>query len=143
MTGAWLPDPDTDYGRRVRERLESDVVIWYTSVGRDGTPQPNPVWFLLEEDGILVYNRPRAARVAHARARGRVALHFDSNGTGGNSVIFTGTAEVVEGAPTPDRHPAYVARYSARMERVSGSLEKFGRDYPVLLRVTPERTRGF
>lgn len=140
---AWLPDADSGFGQRVRRRLESEVVAWYTSVGRDGTPQPNPVWFVEEAGGILVYNRPRAARVLHARAGGRVALHFNSGADGNDIVVITGTPEVVEGAPPPDRHPGYVAKYGPRMERVSGSLEKFGRDYPVLIRVRPDRTRGF
>ncbi len=140
---AWLPAEETEFGQRVRARLESEPVAWYTSVGRDGTPQPNPVWFLVQEDAILVYNRPRAARVQHARGGGRVALHLNSGANGNDIVVITGTAEVVDGAPTPDQHPAYVAKYRARMERVSGSLEKFGREYPVLIRVRPDRTRGF
>lgn len=140
---SWLPEPESEHGQRVRRRLAAEVVIWYTSVGRDGTPQPNPVWFLADEDGFLIYNRPRAARVHHARAGGRVALNFDTNGTGGDIVVFTGTAGIVDGAPPADDNAAYVDKYRARMERVSGSLAKFGRDYPVLIRVRPERTRGF
>ena len=41
-----LPDAGTPFGDRVRERLVDEQVIWLTTVGADGTPQPNPVWFL-------------------------------------------------------------------------------------------------
>ena|SRR5581483_6605126 len=143
MDAPWLPPAGSDYGRRVRRRLEDEVVIWYTSTGRDGAPAPNPVWFLPVEPGILVYNRPDAARVRHARSRGQVALHFNSNASGGDIVVFNGIAEVDESAPLPDLHAAYVEKYRARMERVSGSLEKFSESYPVAIVVRPERTRGF
>jgi len=33
------------YGERVRRRLTGEMTIWLTRVGRDGTPQPNPVGF--------------------------------------------------------------------------------------------------
>jgi PPOX class probable F420-dependent enzyme len=143
MDADWLPAPDTDHGRRVRQRLDGEVVIWYTSVSRDGTPQPNPVWFLPDAGGILVYNRPDAARVQHARQGGRVALHFDGDGKGGNIVVFTGAAEVVDSVPAPDQNAAYVAKYGARMERVSGSLAEFAKNYPAAILVRPDTTRGF
>ena len=31
-------------------------MAWMTTVGDDGTPQPNPVWFLWDEDGFLVFS---------------------------------------------------------------------------------------
>jgi len=40
-----LPDPTTPFGERVARRLREEPVIWFTSTSRDGTPQPNPVWF--------------------------------------------------------------------------------------------------
>ena len=33
------------YGERVRRRLTGEMTIWLTTVGRDGTPQPNPAGF--------------------------------------------------------------------------------------------------
>jgi hypothetical protein len=43
-----LPDPETPFGEKVARRLRTEMVIWFTTVGADGTPQPNPVWFLAE-----------------------------------------------------------------------------------------------
>jgi len=137
-----LPDASTPFGDRVRRRLRDDVVVWLTTVGRDGTPQPNPVWFLWDGDTVLVYNRPDARRLQHVRTRPRVSLSFDSD-QGGNVVVITGRAELVEGEPPPDRVREYVAKYDRRMVGVSGSHEAFGRAYPVALRITPLTVRGF
>ena len=139
---ALLAEARPDYAERVRTRLREGIAAWFTTVGADGTPQPNPIWFLWEEgDEILVYNRPTAARLKHLELRPRAAFHLDGNGTGGDIAVLTGHAWRTE-APPPHEVEAYVAKYRARMERVSGSLEAFSRAYPVAVRFRPDRLRG-
>lgn len=138
-----LPDPATPFGARVRERLTAERVIWFTTVGADGTPQPNPVWFVWQDDGLLVFNRPDAKRLAHIEARPQVSLHFDGDGQGGDVVIFTGTAHRVQHHPRPHELPEYVAKYGEAMTRISGDTESFGADYSVAARIDVARVRGF
>lgn len=38
-------DRSSEFGARVLRRLEEDEIIWLTTGGKDGAPQPNPVWF--------------------------------------------------------------------------------------------------
>ena len=139
-----VPPADTAYGARVRDRLTHDVAIWLTTVGRDGTPQPNPVWFLWDGDeSLLVYNRRNANRLAHLRHSPRLTLHLNSNEHGGDIVVLTGTATVDESVPPPHGNAAYRTKYEASMTRVSGSPEEFSEQYPVPLRITIEKVRGF
>jgi PPOX class probable F420-dependent enzyme len=138
-----LPSADTAFGRRVRERLRDEQVIWLITTGADGTPQPNPVWYVWEEPGsVLIFNRPDAHRLQHVAARPQVSLHFDGNGKGGDVVVLAGSAQRVDEAGA-DQHAAYVAKYDAAMARVSGSAGEFASAYPVPLRVTIGRVRGF
>ena len=44
-----LPDTTTPFGRQVARRLQEEPIGWLTTVGADGTPQPNPVWFFWME----------------------------------------------------------------------------------------------
>ena len=143
MTDHLLPDPATGFGERVRQRLRDEQVAWFTTVGADGTPQPNPVWFLWDEPGLLVYNRPDANRLTHLRARPRVSLHLDGDGHGGNIVVLTGHAQVLDGYRLPHELPGYLEKYREAMIRVSGSPEAFSQAYPVPVRVEVTRVRGF
>jgi PPOX class probable F420-dependent enzyme len=136
--------PGGAFGERVTQRLRESYAIWLTTVGSDGTPQPNPVWFLWDgSDSILVYNRADAHRLAHIDANPRIALHLDGNGRGGDIVVIAATAERAPELPAPHENPDYVAKYGDGMSRVSGSLEHFSVDYGVPLRITIRRIRGF
>lgn len=137
-----FPDPSTTAGKRVRERLTEEIVLWLTTVGADGTPQPNPVWFLWEgERSILVYNRANANRVTHVKHRPRVSLNFDGNGRGGDIIVLTGDAELLEGFPPANENKPYADKYAEQISRTFGDADNFASRYPVAMRIHLTRVR--
>jgi PPOX class probable F420-dependent enzyme len=156
MTGTHaLPDPETDFGRTVRTRLREEPIIWLTTVAPSGTPQPNPVWFLWQEDqpdtdwwgdgSFLIYHDNTAARLRTLAERPRVALHFNSTEGGGGITVFTGTIEILEGHPPAHQVPAYAAKYSPRIEAMGADrrLADFMAKYSIVTRIRPDKVRGF
>jgi len=143
MVADILPDSGSEFGARVRKRLAEEQVIWLTTTGGDGTPQPNPVWFLWEGPAtMLIYNRSEAHRLGHLAARPRVSLHLDGDGRGGNIVVLGGRAERVSDVQPSDENQGYQAKYGDAMVRISGSLGAFAAAYPVAIRVHIDRVRG-
>lgn len=138
-----LPDPESPFGKAVHERLAGEPVIWLTTVGKDGTPQPNPVWFLHDDGEIVVYNLPSANRLVHIRERPQVALNLNSDANGGSVVVITGVARPAPDELPPDQNPAYAAKYGGPMAGVSGSAEKFAQTYHVAMRIDITKVRGF
>lgn len=138
-----LPEAGTPFGDRVRQRLSDARVIWFTSTGADGTPQPNPVWFLWDGgDSVLVYNLPDAMRLKHVATRSRVALNLDGDGRGGDIIVLTGDAVLSSDAPSADANEAYVAKYGQAMVQVGRSVSGFAADYSVALVVRLDKVRG-
>jgi PPOX class probable F420-dependent enzyme len=136
--------PEGAFGERVTRRLREEKVIWLITVGRDGTPQPNPVWFLWDgADSVLVYNRPDAQRLRHLAERPQLALNLDGDGQGGDIVVLTGSARRDDAVPAPDAHDGYLAKYRDDMARVSGTVKRFAEQYSVPLRIELRRVRGF
>jgi PPOX class probable F420-dependent enzyme len=137
--------PDSQFGNRVRRRLREEHVIWLTTVGRDGTPQPNPVWFLWEEDSdsLLVYNRTGAARLGHVAARPQVSANFDADAHGGDVMVLAGIAEPAPDAPPCSAHEAYLAKYRDAIAGIGSDVERFAADYAVPLRLRVSKVRGF
>jgi PPOX class probable F420-dependent enzyme len=138
-----IPDRATAYGERVRRRLTDEMTIWLTTVGRDGTPQPNPVGFLWDGGGtVLTYSQTDARRLANIRRQPLVSLNFDSNG-GDDIVVLTGTAEILDDYPAVSANPAWLEKYGAAIDGRFGSAAKFAERFSVPVRVHLTRVRGF
>jgi PPOX class probable F420-dependent enzyme len=111
-------------------------------VGPDGTPQPNPVWFLWEGDSFLIYTQPGSVKVRNLRLNPNVALQFNTDREGGEVVVFTGQARF-EKAVAEETAAAYLDKYREGIDRIDMTFESFSRSYSTPIRVTPQRMRGF
>ena len=138
-----IPDQATAYGERVRRRLTDEMMIWLTTVGRDGTPQPNPVGFLWDGgDTLLTYSQTEARRLANIRRQPLVSLNFDSNG-GDDIVVLTGTAEILNDYPAVPENPAWLEKYGEAIDARFGDAVKFAERFSVPVRIHLTRVRGF
>ena len=138
-----IPDRATAYGERVRRRLTEEMTIWLTTVGRDGTPQPNPVGFLWDGDNsLLTYSQTDARRLANIRRQPLVSLNFDSNG-GDDIVVLTGTAEILDDYPAVPDNPAWLEKYGEAINARFGDAVKFAERFSVPVRIHLTRVRGF
>ena len=82
----------------------TETVAWLTTVGADGTPQPNPIWFIWDgADTVVIYSVEKA-KPRHVAANPRVALHFNTAEDGDDVVIFTGSAMVDRNQPLVGCH---------------------------------------
>jgi PPOX class probable F420-dependent enzyme len=137
--------PESEFGDRVRERLRNSETIWFTTTSANGTPQPNPVWFLWDEEdeSVLIYNATRARRLEHVAVRPRVSLHFDSDEHADEVIVLAGVAEQAADVPPVTEHEAYLAKYRDDIARIGSDPEKFAQDYSVPLRIRPVKLRGF
>jgi PPOX class probable F420-dependent enzyme len=135
-------DQDTDYGRRVQNRLQAEWIIWLTTTGTDLTPQPRPVWFYWDGQEFLIYTRPGTHKLDHIARRPAVSLNLDSDGRGGDIVVFTGQARIETGEPPANQAPAFMEKYQAGLQRLNLTEEAFAQRYSVAIRIKPENLRG-
>ncbi|MBF6204444.1 TIGR03667 family PPOX class F420-dependent oxidoreductase [Streptomyces gardneri] len=142
-SAAPVVDTDTEFGAKVAERLNRESVLWLTTVGPTGTPQPNPVWFQWRDGEFLIFSQPGKPKVRNIERNPRVALNLNSTETGGDVVVFTGTARVVEQRPGADEIAAFTTKYADGLRSIEMTDEQFYAEYSVVLRITPDRLRGF
>ena len=135
-------DFTTDFGRRVTRRLTEELIIWLTTVGADGTPQPRPVWFLWDGETFLIYSKPDTYKLNHIVRRPRIALHLDGDGRGKDIVVFTGEARLDPDAPPANEMQEYVEKYQEWVKRIGMSATEFADTYSAAFRVTPLNLRG-
>ncbi|MBF6327589.1 TIGR03667 family PPOX class F420-dependent oxidoreductase [Nocardia transvalensis] len=137
-------DTSTEFGAHVAERLQREHIAWLTTVGRSGgTPQPNPVWFLWRDGEFLLFSKPNQAKLRNIEANPRVSLNLNSSESGGEIAILTGSARIDSDGATEDEIADFTTKYREPMVPLGYTAEQFYADYSVLVRITPDRLRGF
>lgn len=127
---------------KAAKRLDSDLIIWLTTVSDRGQPQTSPVWFLWDGSEFLIYSLD-SQRVRNIEQNPRISLNLDGNGEGGDIVTIEGEARLDPDTPPAYEVPEYVAKYKAKMDAYGWAPEKFSADYPVPILVTPTRIRAW
>jgi PPOX class probable F420-dependent enzyme len=136
-------DTTTEFGARVERKLHEEIGIWLVTVGSDGTPQPNPIWFVWDAGEILFYSQPNKAKLRHIERHPRVALHFEGGALSEEVIVFTGDARIVLDAPPVAAMPAYVQKYAEHITRIQMNVESFSASYSVAVRVRLAKVRGW
>lgn len=136
-------DNSTGFGARITRQLGDELVLWLTTVGKSGTPAPNPVWFLWNGEQILVFSQAGKAKLHNLANNPRVSLNFNATHTGGDVGVISGEAVIDEKPATDEELAAYASKYAAGLAGLNMTPEQFHRDYRVLVRITPDKLRGF
>src|SRR5215203_4237857 len=102
-------DLTTKFGRFVKKHLKSEYFIWLTTMDSTGIPQPRPVWFIWENDTVLIFSQAKAHKVRHIQKNPNVSLHFNTEDEKGEKrvVILTGVAKFDEQAIPANKNRAY------------------------------------
>ena len=137
-----LSDTTSEIGQRLHKRLQEEQTIWLTTVNQNGTPNPSLVWFLWEDDSILVLSQPAQGKVKAIRGNPHVSLNFDSDGHGGDMLILTGTAELLAEMSVDDVPAAYFTKYESGLKDLGYTPADMIANYHQPIRITIDRVRG-
>ena len=138
-------DLNTKFGRFAKKHLKSEYFIWLTTVDSTSTPQPRPVWFIWENDSILIFSQAKAHKLKHIRKNPNVALNFNTEDDDGEKrlVILTGKAKIDRKCPPADKIRAYTRKYKSGIIGLNMTPEQFSKEYSVAIRITPTNLRGW
>src|SRR3990172_5509021 len=125
------------FGRKALRRLKKELVIWLTSVDRDGQPQPRPVWFHWDGQDLLILSQPRSGKLRQIAGQPRVAVHFSADEYGSDVVVLLGRARQADRPLPPARLQAYSRKYREAIADLEMTSESFLADYSVSILVEP------
>jgi len=136
-------DAGTPFGQRAARRLAEEAVCWLVTVNLQGQPQPNPVWFLWDGEGAIIYSQPDTSKLRNIAVNPRVAVHLDTRAGGDDVIILSGVARVAPELPAADQVPGYVAKYGERIAALDMTPATFAAEYSVPVRFDARRIRGY
>lgn len=135
-------DPNSEFGARVLRRIQDDTIAWLVTVDAKQTPRAVPIWFYWDVEGFLIYSQPAKLKPPNIERNPRVGLHLQADEWGEDVIIFTGEARLVTDGPPAHQFPEYVAKYSAGLAQIEVTPEQMGEEYPVVIRIVPDRVSG-
>jgi PPOX class probable F420-dependent enzyme len=118
--------------------LDRDLIGFLTAVNEKGQPQTAPVWFLRDDDDLVVYNRPTSPRLTSLASNPMVSFCVRGDIRAAGALILEGRA-TVGGLPPAVDLPAYVAKYEREIERLGWTPETFSDMYSEGARITVTR----
>ncbi len=124
------------------EWLGREKMAWLTTVRRDGTPLPTPIWFLWCGDHFLLFSEPDALKVRNIRRNPRVALNFNTDPTGEMFAVFIGEARIDPQPAAANERAAYVAKYRNGLAMIGVAPEEHAQRWSTVIRIYPERVRA-
>jgi len=138
-------DLNSKFGRVVKKHLKDDYFIWLTTVDSKGTPQPRPVWFIWEDDSVLVFSQPNAFKVKHIKNNPNVSVHFNTKDELGEQhvIVLTGDAFFDTMSPPAHEVKAYMKKYKGGITGLKMTPEEFGNEYSRAIRIKPTEVRGW
>ena len=123
------------------KRLRDELIVWLTTVSRQGQPRSSPVWFWWDGEAFHLFSQPRKPKLRNISSNPRVSLHLEGGREGDDIVVFEGRARIVgEGEPATSL-PEYVKKYGRLIASYGWTPESFAADYTVPIVVRPTRVR--
>ena len=123
------------------QRLRDELIVWLTTVSRQGQPRSSPVWFWWDGDAFRLFSQPRKPKLRNISANPRVSLHLEGGREGDDIVVFEGQARIVSDGEPATSLPAYVEKYQRLIGGYGWTSESFAADYAVPIVVRPTRVR--
>lgn len=138
-----IPNPDVTVDAKALRMLENDLLAWFVTTARDGTPRAVPVWFLWHEGRVIVMSEPQTGKVAAVRRGAPVLVHLQAGGPFGDDVVILhGAAEISEQTTTEwlaENRDAYVGKYAEAIADYGASLDDIAVKFSTIIVFTPER----
>ena len=123
-------------------RLETEQIIWLTTVRPDGSPVPTPVWFYWNGETFLIYTVGGSHKLRHIAHNSNVALNFNTDQYGGSVAVFYGTAAQDDQPPSPADVEGYFTKYAEGIKMIGLTRATMAAHYSTVLRVHPTRVRA-
>lgn len=123
------------------EALDSAIIGFLTAVNSRGQPQASPVWYIRDDEELVVYNRPSAPRLRSIANNNQVAFNLRADWRARSGVSLEGVAAIDSELPPAVDFPGYADRYGSEIARLGWTPESFSSDYSVGLRIIVTRVR--
>lgn len=136
-------DSSTVAALRVERFLETEPVIWLSTIRPDGAPHLVPTWFVWDGETIVIRSKREARKVRNLRHEPRAMLALGDAEDDFDVGLLEARAEVETGAEPLELPPDFLVKYGDRIATLGLTPAEFARTYGATIRLTPARALGW
>jgi PPOX class probable F420-dependent enzyme len=130
---------------RVERFLETEPVIWLSSIRADGAPHLVPTWFVWDGEAVIIRSKPHAKKVRNLAHDPRAMVALGDADDDFDVGLLEARAEVAVNGPSAlePLPAAFVDKYRARIAALGLTPAEFAATYSATIRLTPARALGW
>ena len=142
-----LLNADDPIHAKALRMLDDDLIAWFVTTARDGSPRAVPVWFLWQGGRMVVMSEPETGKVAAIRRGAPVLMHLQAGGPFGDDVVILhGTAEDAEQSLSEwlaANREAFVDKYDEAIDSYGAPMDAIAEKYSTVIVFTPTRVQAW
>ena len=127
----------------IRSALESQAVVWLSSIRPDGRPHVVPLWFHWNGESILVFSKPNAQKVRNLRSDPRVMIAVGDPNAAFDVELVEAIAEIEGNSRRAHIAEAFATKYGRIAARAGLTIERFASVYAQPIWIRPTRWLGW
>src|SRR5687768_9832293 len=128
-----------DPADRIDRLLESEPIVWLSTVRPDGTPHLVPIWFSWDGERLFIASKPGARKVRILRDNARLMLAIGEPDADFDVGLVEAEAVIPEATTRELLPPGHLARYAERMRAIGLDEDEYLDTYSQPILVTPTR----
>jgi PPOX class probable F420-dependent enzyme len=136
-------DSSTIAALRIQRFLETEPVVWLSSIRTDGAPHLVPVWFAWDGEAIVIRSKPEARKVRNLRHDPRAMLALGDADDDFDVGLLEASAQVVEGTVAAPLPAPFLAKYRERIAALGLTPDDFAATYSATIRLIPAKALGW
>jgi PPOX class probable F420-dependent enzyme len=132
-------DPQDAATARVSRLLETEPVVWLSTVRPDGLPHLVPIWFSWDGETVLIASKPHARKVANLRVNPRVMLALGEPDEDFDVGLLEGVADILDEPAATVLPPSHLRKYRDQLAAIGLDRKEFLATYSLVIRIRPTR----
>ena len=124
---------------RVSRLLETEPVVWLSTVRPDGLPHLVPIWFSWDGETVLIASKPHAKKVANLRVNPRVMLALGEPDEDFDVGLLEGVADILDEPAATVLPPSHLRKYRDQLAAIGLDRDEFLATYSLVIRIRPTR----
>lgn len=122
--------------------LDEELIAYLTTVTPSGQPKTSPIWFMRDDEDLVMWSRPGTLKLSNIESNPKVGLTLRGDAHGHSFALIDAVAAVDPELPDAKDFPGLVDKYGEDIAGLGWTPESFGGDYSVGVRFSVTKVRA-